>query len=349
MEAINQIIKDRVGLAVGVAFAAGLLIGWMLLGWVIAPVKWVNASAAELNPVAKVEWVKMTADSLALNLGSDTAITTAQDRVAQLGDQTTAINDAIQFSEGVDQQRVAQLQQVLQGAGAAPGQDGGSAAPAEGESTGVLGGGALRALLIACGVIFLFGVLGAGGLYVLRRRQTGDEDGEPDFRTPAQAAAAATSTAEATDYSAAASGTPVAQFMTTYMLGDDLYDDSFSIDDAAGDFLGECGVAIGDTIGVGDPKKVAAFEVWLFDKNDIRTVTKVLMSEHGFMDEAFKSKLASKGEPLVARSGETLVLETATLNVTARIVDMQYGSGPLPPNSFFQQLTIELAAWKKTD
>jgi hypothetical protein len=28
-------------------------------------------------------------------------------------------------------------------------------------------------------------------------------------------------------------------------------------------------------------------------------------------------------------------------------MDMQYGSGALPQNSFFHQLTIELAAWKK--
>ena len=348
MKASNKILKDRAGLAVGVAFAVGLILGWMLLGWVIAPVNWINAAPSELNPIYQVEWVKMASDSLALNLGSEAAVTTAQERVSLLEDQTTAINNAIQFSEGVDQQRVAQMQQVLQNAGPVPGQDPSGAETAEGEAAGVLGGGALRALLIACGVIFLFGVIGAAGLYILRRRQEGAEEGDGS-RTPAQAAADATSSAEVTDFSDVASGAPVAQFMTTYMLGDDLYDDSFSIDDANGDFLGECGVAIGDTIGVGDPKKVAAFEVWLFDKNDIRTVTKVLMSEHGFMDEAFKSKLASKGEPVVAHPGETLVLETATLSVTARIVDMQYGNGPLPPSSFFQQLTVELAAWKKSE
>jgi hypothetical protein len=40
---------------------------------------------------------------------------------------------------------------------------------------------------------------------------------------------------------------PVVQFMTTYMLGDDLYDDSFSIDAPTGEFLGECGVGISET------------------------------------------------------------------------------------------------------
>ena len=82
--------------------------------------------------------------------------------------------------------------------------------------------------------------------------------------------------------------------MTTYMAGDDLYDDSFSIDSPSGEFLGECGVGISDTIGVGDPKKVTAFEVWLFDKNDIQTVTKVLMSEHAFNDAAIRQRLAPR-------------------------------------------------------
>jgi hypothetical protein len=108
-------------------------------------------------------------------------------------------------------------------------------------------------------------------------------------------------------------------------------------------------MGISETIGVGDPKKVTAFEVWLFDKNDIRTVTKVLMSEHAFRDEALKSRLAAKGEPVQAASGDIVALETATLTVTARVVDMAYGGGALPPHSFFERLTIELAAFKKAE
>ena len=73
----------------------------------------------------------------------------------------------------------------------------------------------------------------------------------------------------------------IAQFMTSYNLGDDLYDDTFSIDASNGEFLGECGAGISDTIGVGDPKNISSFEVWLFDKNDIQTVTKVIIEFGG--------------------------------------------------------------------
>jgi hypothetical protein len=138
---------------------------------------------------------------------------------------------------------------------------------------------------------------------------------------------------------------PVATFRTIYSLGDDLYDDSFSIESTTGDFLGECGVGIGDIIGVGDPKKVSAFEVWLFDKNDIQTVTKVLMSSYAYNDDDTRSRLAAKGDPVLAESGGIIELETASLRVEARIVDLTYGQGALPSGSFFERIAIELKAF----
>jgi hypothetical protein len=135
--------------------------------------------------------------------------------------------------------------------------------------------------------------------------------------------------------------------MTTYMIGDDLYDDSFSIDTQSGEFLGECGMGISEPIGVGDPKKVTAFEVWLFDKDDIRTVTKVLASTFALQDESLRAKLAAKGELQQAEMGAEMILETATLVMRARVTDMEYGAGQLPPNSFFKRVTIEIGVWAK--
>jgi hypothetical protein len=130
-------------------------------------------------------------------------------------------------------------------------------------------------------------------------------------------------------------------------LGHDSYDDSFSIENANGDFLGECGVGISESLGADAPKNVTALEVWLFDKNDIRTITKVIMSDHAFFDEALKAKLEPKGDPVLAREDETVVLETASLIINAEIKDMEYGAGTLPPQSYFERITIELSAWAK--
>jgi type II secretory pathway pseudopilin PulG len=193
---------------------------------------------------------------------------------------------------------------------------------------------------IMCVVTLLLGAA-LLAFYLLQNRR------KSSAPTPAEQAAAAALEAEMTDYAAMGEETPMAQFMASYRIGDDLFDDSFSIDSPNGEFMGECGVGISETIGVGDPKKVTAFEVWLFDKNDIQTVTKVLMSTHAFNDTGIRQKLEAKGEPVLAEPGSQAVLETATLRLAARIVDMTYGEGALPEQSFFDGLVLELAIWKK--
>jgi len=40
-------------------------------------------------------------------------------------------------------------------------------------------------------------------------------------------------------------------------------------------------------------------------------------------------------------------LRTASLEVEARVVDMSYGMGALPAESYFERLTIELRAWSR--
>jgi hypothetical protein len=142
-------------------------------------------------------------------------------------------------------------------------------------------------------------------------------------------------------------GDPIATFMSAYVLGDDLYDDSFAIE-PGGMFAGECGIEISETIGVGDPKKVTAFEVWMFDQNEIQTLTYVLMSEHAYNDQSLRDKLAPRGEAVLAQAGQTIVLDTKTLTLQVRIIDLEFGEGSLPPNSFFGKLTFGLAAWQKT-
>ena len=143
-------------------------------------------------------------------------------------------------------------------------------------------------------------------------------------------------------------GPPLMQKMSNYTPGYGTYDESYTIEDEQERFLGECGALISETVGTGDPAKAAAIEVWLFDKDDfVRTVTKVFVSEYAYNDPAMRSKLESKGDLVLAQPGATVTMETNTLRLQARIVDMQYGTGPLPPNSYFEKMTIELAAWRK--
>ena len=153
--------------------------------------------------------------------------------------------------------------------------------------------------------------------------------------------------AEKTDFEQLGLAPPITQTMTTYVLGDDLYDKSFSIDTQAGEFMGEYGVGVSEAIGVGEPKKVTALEVWLFDKNDIKTATKVLMSRHAFNDPSIRARLEPKGELVVVEPQAQILLETATLQLLATVVDLEYGHGALPADSYFERITLELAIWPR--
>ncbi len=207
-------------------------------------------------------------------------------------------------------------------------------------------------LLLVVSCLLMLAFAGAFAYVMLvRNKKKGSRTREPDVAeynvSAMKEAQEISKKTEFTDYQEGDMGAAIAQFMTTYMIGDDLYDDSFSIDSPSGEFLGECGVGISDTIGVGDPKKVTAFEVWLFDKNDIQTITKVLMSQHAYGDPTISQRLASKGEPILLSPGESVWLETATLKLEARVVDMNYGQGALPAGSYFERMTLELAVWPK--
>ena len=73
------------------------------------------------------------------------------------------------------------------------------------------------------------------------------------------------------------------------------------------------------------------------------------MSEHAFTDESLRQRLAAKGEPFQAGPGSEVILETATLRLVSRVVDMAYGSGTMPENSHFDRVTLELAVWSKEE
>jgi hypothetical protein len=324
MDAIREQFENPLVTGI-IGFVVGTVIGLIVLGWGLFPVQWTDAGPVDLRSDAQVDYMRMAIDSYTLQQNSELA----KERWNALGDKAPDALAAIQAEPGEQKQgdinAFAAVVQVAPAEEAAPAEEGGSS---------------LTLLLVMCLVtVVLAGALAA--YFLLRQgRSTGTV-------SPAAQAQEVTSQIERTDYAALGQETPMSQFMTTYMLGDDLFDDSFSIDSPSGEFLGECGVGISEAIGVGEPKKVAAFELWLFDKNDIQTVTKVLMSQHAFMDESLRNRLATKGEPFQADPGSEMVLETATLRLVARVVDMTYGGGAMPANSFFERVTLELAVWPK--
>jgi hypothetical protein len=324
---LATIKKPIVAAALGLI--VGLFIGLVVLGWGLWPVQWTNAAPSSLQPDYQNDYLRMAVDSFVRNPVNDLAI----QRYQALGADGPAVLNRVKAGYP-DQNAFQTFSNVVKPTSAiTPIPGGGSTSGKSNSMTGIL------IILIAIIVLGILGFAVFKYMIPLFKNRTSD--------TPATQAIDLTKQSEMTDYSASGQEQPISQFMTTYVMGDDLFDDSFSIDSPSGEFLGECGIGISETIGVGEPKKVTAFEVWLFDKNDIQTVTKVLMSSHAFNDAPTFQRLQAKGEPFMVDRGKKVTLETAALQLVATVTDMEYGQGALPENSYFERLTLEIAVWPK--
>ena len=331
MEAVTAIVRNllqnsRVALIVGVVL--GLILG-LILGWGIWPVQWTDGTPEVLRADLQEDYLRMAMESFDRTGDVNTAVA----RWDNLGVAAGPTFIRVQAQPGnlnpVDIQEFGTVIQSVKGPiSPAPG----------GEASGAASSTVLYASILV--VVILLAV---GGLYLWRLLRKG-----PGTVTAVMQAAEASRQAEKTDFQSLGLAPPITQTMTTYVLGDDLYDESFSIDTGGGEFLGEYGVGVSETIGVGEPKKVAALEIWLFDKNDIKTATKVLMSEHAYNDPNIRARLEPKGELVVVKPQEQVLLETATLQLLATVVDMDYGSGAMPQQSYFERITLELAIWPRS-
>ena len=336
-------IRNRPEISALIAFLIGLVLGWFVIGWGLIPVQFVDAPPWDLQPDYKATYIETTAIAY-----STTGRTDVVENAFRGWPEEDLVNDICaahaNSTEPATQTAIDSMAQVVnngQGCGAPTEQPVGEGEqPAPPPTDEEEGGTNFMVVLIF--LLLIVALLGAI-YWILRKRGQMMDDEEPvsRYEVPDEAP---TSTEMAEE---GVTAVPIARFTSTYNFGRDNYDDSFSIENTVGDFLGECGVGISESIGTNTPKNVTAFEVWLFDKNDIRTETKVLMSDHAFFDEALKAKLAPKGEPVLARESEVIVLETAALIINASVKDMQYGTDDMPPQSYFETVTLEISAWAK--
>jgi len=309
-------------------FVGGLIFG-LLIGWVIAPVKFVDATPSYLRADLQEDYLRMAIDSYRINPDPNLAV----QRWQNLGAGAQQAFSNIQANpQGADAAVIKSYSELIT-----------NVLSSQPETTDGAASSSTRNLLIIGAVVLLLGVLGAGGFYAYRllgKRGSGEV-------TPTMQSVEISRNAEKTNFEQLGLAPPITQTMTTYVLGDDLYDESFSIDTQAGEFMGEYGVGVSEAIGVGEPKKVTALEIWLFDKNDIKTATKVLMSKHAFNDPSIRARLEPKGELVIVEPQAQVLLETATLQLLATVVDLEYGHGALPTDSYFERITLELAIWPR--
>jgi hypothetical protein len=365
MDKLKEFFKKPISMG-AVGLVIGLIIGLVGLGWGLWPLQWTDAAPSDLRADYQRDYLCMTIDSFSRNPNADLIAI----RWIGLGENAQSLLDSLTPAacrfETTDEintfREIIALQAMAEGVVQEPTE--GSEVeetpigamedsfaieePILGLETEPVEEPARISILPLAIMILLTLVVGGVLIFVILKRAKSGEGVKiraPKIVIPKKAEES--KGAPDVGFKAAANDSPLAQFMTTYRQGDDLYDDSFSVDSITGEFLGECGVGIAETIGVGEPKKVTALEVWLFDKNDIQTVTKVLLSEHANNDAALRQRLLSKGEPILVEPGMKFLMETETLQLEARVVDMVYARGPLPENSYFSRLTLEISVWSK--
>ncbi len=312
---VKEILKTLPWKTWLVVFAIGVLFGWFVLGWGIAPVKWTDAAPQHLEPSWRADYLRMVIESYTIN-GN---VELARVRYLGLGPEAGKVLQEVEQNPGyLNPADVARFKALVQDL-AAQGQ---VAAPET-------GGRSPFGLLGLC-LVILVGLAALGAVFFLRKKA---------------AAKGQETSAEAVRPLIAEGGpAPISSYRTTYTLGDDYFDESFSIDTASGEFLGEAGLSISEAT-EGQPKYVKAFEVWLFDKADIRTETAIICTPEAYNDEATRQRLEAKGFVMAAAPGQSLTLETEKLQLEAFITECEFGSGP--DGQFFQKLAVEFRVYQR--
>lgn len=134
--------------------------------------------------------------------------------------------------------------------------------------------------------------------------------------------------------------TRLGEFTAIYQMGEPDYDEAFDLTDPAGNFLGQCGLALHNPIGR-NRDQAAALEAWLWDGSDPDTKVKVLMSEGGYRDTALREQLRGDRDALPIRPGTEFELDTHRLVLRGRVEKVEYADME-PAYTIFAELVVRL-------
>jgi hypothetical protein len=133
---------------------------------------------------------------------------------------------------------------------------------------------------------------------------------------------------------------------TVYQHGDDTYDQGFNIIGPMGELLAECGVSIADRLGQENPAKVDALSLWVFDKADFNSTTKLIVTDFALNDAGIRAKLKGKGDITTANEGALVEIVTTSVRVEIRVTDVLLNQDA-PANSYFQTAKFTFTAFQR--
>jgi hypothetical protein len=139
---------------------------------------------------------------------------------------------------------------------------------------------------------------------------------------------------------------PLIHYQATYKLGDDFFDETFSLDDKEDKFIGECGIGIAETINNTDPKAVTAFEIWLFDRDDVHTPTHFLLSDFAYTNDIMLERLKNKGRYDLIEVNKPYEVLSETLKMIVIVTELEYGTGSSGKRSYFNKVVFDVRVWQ---
>jgi hypothetical protein len=326
---MTDLFRNKLILAGILGLTIGILLG-LIYGYKIDPVEWVNVSLDLTRADIQEDYLRMAIDAYKLYMDPTKAIQRYQE-LGEAGDFTLKKVEAVPGAQG--EEAVRNYRDLVT-----------IAIP---DSV---------ALLNNCPVVepqnnklSLFLWLGTmvlvGSMFVYFFNRTRPREAKLPSPLISEPKELEPEYEEEQDFSWIEATPPLTKFMCSYGIGDDLFVLSYSIDSREGAFLGECGVEIVKTLDDSTPKKVTAFDVWLFDKNEINTKSIVMMSNHAYEDDILRTQLGVKGNPALAEIGKEITLRTTNLLMKIRVVDLVGEAGSAQYCDYFLRLVLELKVW----
>ena len=341
------------------AFLLGLFLGWFGIGWGLWPVEWKNTDPIDLRQEAREDYLVMVANDYALTRDRATALR----RLAtweSLTDAGREIRQLAAYYEAQGQREKAQNLKALAEGLSPPGTVVTTPVPEEAVPSageGKLPGWALQVLWILAAILVVVG-LGYLAFRLLSLREPrpprGARRGQAEAPEEGEGIEEEERGRKAPAFVSKVLSPPGAkerllgEFVLEYEYngeGEEFEHIRVLESEDGKEYFGECGMGVASFLDQ-DSRLVNALEVWLFDKSDIRSETKVLMSRQAYEDDELREKLTRRGEPMLVGAGEPFSLEGHSLRAEAKVEEVQYRAG-YAQESVFERVSVRLWVYRR--
>ncbi len=133
---------------------------------------------------------------------------------------------------------------------------------------------------------------------------------------------------------------PIMQWNSNYTEGRTPYDESITLETEAKDFLGEAGIGMNTPVPGSGQKQVMDFDLWVFDKTDINTYSRILMSEKAYNDSDIRSQVDMNplAEPVLAEKGMVVTIDSKTMRIEVTLEEVKFDE----TNTYFEELQVKM-------